>query len=222
MNRQTMIQNLGRGESVKFPTNARTIEYARQLDAQDPLRSFRQQFRIPTKSSLKRKAVSFRTSKEEITRTSQNGDLSPGHLSSDFVSSKTQKSNELHQKSADEASIYFCGNSLGCQPKLVSSYLQTHLETWADHGVNAHFTDFDESPLSAWQDMAEACAKKSAPIFGASASEIVIMNTLTANLHLMMASFYKPTQQRHKIICEWKPFPSDFVSTLSYHITKIY
>jgi kynureninase len=67
----------------------------------------------------------------------------------------------------------------------------------------------ENSPLAAWQDMAEQCAKQSADIVGASPSEIVIMNTLTANLHLMMASFYKPTEKRHKVILEWRPFPSD-------------
>ena len=62
--------------------------------------------------------------------------------------------------------------------------------------------------------MAEDCARKSADLVGASPSEIVIMNTLTANLHLMMASFYRPSEKRHKIIIEWKPFPSDYVSSL--------
>lgn len=66
-----------------------------------------------------------------------------------------------------------------------------------------------ESPLVSWQDMAEDCAIKSAGLVGASPHEIVIMNTLTANLHFMMASFYKPTEKRHKIILEWRPFPSD-------------
>src|SRR5690606_10841722 len=65
------------------------------------------------------------------------------------------------------------------------------------------------SPLVPWQDMAADCAAKSADIVGASPHEIVIMNTLTMNLHVMMASFYKPTEKRHKIILEWKPFPSD-------------
>ncbi|KAK0647105.1 pyridoxal phosphate-dependent transferase [Cercophora newfieldiana] len=59
--------------------------------------------------------------------------------------------------------------------------------------------------------MAEDCARKSVDIVGASStSEVVIMNTLTANLHLLMASFYRPTEQRHKIILEWRPFPSDW------------
>lgn len=68
----------------------------------------------------------------------------------------------------------------------------------------------DNSPLTQWLDMAEQCASRSADIIGASPHEIVIMNSLTVNLHLMMASFYKPTAKRHKIILEWKPFPSDY------------
>lgn len=109
-------------------------------------------------------------------------------------------------------SIYFCGNSLGVQPKAVRKYIDAQLETWASIGVGGHFKSLENSPLTSWQDLAEDCAKKSANIVGAEPSEVVIMNTLTANLHFMLASFYKPTESRHKIILEWKPFPSDHVS----------
>lgn len=113
-------------------------------------------------------------------------------------------------KSTDEEQgIYFVGNSLGAQPKAVRRYIDAQLETWASIGVHGHFNEMADSPLTCWQDLAEDCAKKSADLVGASPHEIVIMNTLTANLHLMMASFYKPTEKRHKIILEWRPFPSD-------------
>lgn len=112
------------------------------------------------------------------------------------------------------ACIYFCGNSLGVQPRAVRRYLDAQLETWASIGVHGHFQGLEDSPLVPWQDMAEDCAAKSAAIVGAMPSEVVVMNTLTANLHLLMASFYKPTEKRHKIILEWKPFPSDYVSNL--------
>lgn len=108
-----------------------------------------------------------------------------------------------------EEGIYFVGNSLGAQPKAVRRYIDAQLETWASIGVDGHFTDMADSPLTSWQDLAEDCAKKSANIVGASPHEIAIMNTLTVNLHMMMASFYTPTEKRHKIILEWKPFPSD-------------
>lgn len=88
-------------------------------------------------------------------------------------------------------------------------HIDAQLETWASIGVNGHFTDMADSPLTQWQDLTEDCAAKSADIVGASPHEIVIMNTLTVNLHLMMASFYRPNARRHKIILEWKPFPSD-------------
>lgn len=110
---------------------------------------------------------------------------------------------------SDEESIYFCGNSLGVQPKCTSTYIQAHLSTWASIGVHGHFTDIEDSPLRAWQDLAAQAAEQSAPIVGAKPSEVAIMNSLTANLHLAMAAFYKPQGQRRKILLEWKAFPSD-------------
>jgi kynureninase len=117
-----------------------------------------------------------------------------------------------HSADGNAPGIYFCGNSLGAQPKPVRTYLDAHLETWASIAVGGHFTNLENSPLVCWQDQAEDCAKKSADIVGANPSEVVIMNTLTANLHMLLASFYKPTEKKHKIILEWKPFPSDHVS----------
>lgn len=115
-----------------------------------------------------------------------------------------------------DRAIYFCGNSLGLQSKATREYLTAQLDTWASIGVNGHFVDLDDSPLVNWQDMAADCARKSAPVMGALPSEIVYMNTLTANIHLLMASFYKPTGKRHKIILEWKPFPSDYYAISSH------
>lgn len=122
----------------------------------------------------------------------------------------------LEQKE-EERSIYFCGNSLGLQSKTTREYVTAQLNTWASIGVNGHFTDLQESPLTNWQDMSADCARKSAPVMGALPSEVIYMNTLTANIHLLMASFYKPTEKRHKIILEWKPFPSDYYA-ISSHI----
>ena len=201
-----MITQLAKGQSVKFPHNATSLEYAQDLDRSRDLFNFREQFRIPTKASLKRKSI---PSSQPI-QNGQNGNHLPNGTKQ---TNGVHRTNGVHKSDeADSTCIYFCGNSLGCQPKLVSQYLDTHLQTWAEHGVNGHFSDYDESPLTAWQDMAESCAIKSAPIVGAEPSEVVIMNTLTANLHLLMASFYRPSEKKHKIICEWKPFPSDYVS----------
>lgn len=119
--------------------------------------------------------------------------------------------NSSPESDDDSPAIYFVGNSLGVQPKAVRKYIDAHLETWASVGVGGHFTNLEGSPLASWQHMADQCAKLSSDIVGASPEEIVIMSTLTVNLHLMMASFYRPTEKRHKIIIEWKPFPSDYV-----------
>jgi kynureninase len=113
--------------------------------------------------------------------------------------------------SSDEPCIYFCGNSLGLQPRAVSRYLEAQLDTWGSLAVNGHFTNLEGSPLQEWQSMAEYAAEMTAGLVGASPSEVAIMNTLTVNLHLLMASFYKPTPKRHKIILDWKAFPSDHV-----------
>lgn len=114
--------------------------------------------------------------------------------------------------------LYFCGNSLGLQSKTTRSFIYAQLDTWHALGVNGHFTDFADSPLVNWQDMSASCARKSVPIVGAAdPSEIVYMNTLTVNIHMLLAAFYRPTATRHKIILEWKPFPSDYYA-ISSHI----
>ncbi|KAH8805008.1 kynureninase [Xylogone sp. PMI_703] len=105
--------------------------------------------------------------------------------------------------------IYFCGNSLGLQPKAVASYIQAQLDTWATVGVHGHFRDLEKSPLVQWQKLAEHASALCAPLVGASPSEVAIMGTLTTNLHLLMASFYTPTKEKFKIILDWKAFPSD-------------
>ncbi|KAL3419502.1 biosynthesis of nicotinic acid protein [Phlyctema vagabunda] len=110
---------------------------------------------------------------------------------------------------SSEPCIYFCGNSLGLQPKATAEYLQAHLDTWSSIGVHGHFTDLEDSPLTQWQSLAEHASQQSAPLFGAAPSEVAIMNTLSVNLHLLMASFYAPTETKFKIIMDWKAFPSD-------------
>lgn len=100
--------------------------------------------------------------------------------------------------------IYFTGNSLGLQPKSAAGYVNEIMNDWAGLGVEGHFNA--EKP---WWDYHERFSEKLAKIVGAKASEVTVMNTLTVNLHLLMVSFYRPTQKRYKIICEEKAFPSD-------------
>lgn len=111
--------------------------------------------------------------------------------------------------------IYLCGNSLGLQPKQTSEYVQQELADWAKLGVEGHF-----SAKNPWMTSIEDLAAPMAKIVGAKPEEIVIMNTLTVNLHLMMVSFYKPTQKKFKIIIESDAFPSDkyaVESQLKFH-----
>jgi kynureninase len=106
--------------------------------------------------------------------------------------------------------IYLCGNSLGLQPRLTKKLVQAELDIWASRGVQGHFRH-DKWP---WVSIHETCTSGIAAIVGANVDEVAIMGSLTANLHLLMAAFYVPTPQRHKIIIESKAFPSDHV----YHI----
>jgi kynureninase len=78
-------------------------------------------------------------------------------------------------------------------------------------GVYGHFLDLEDSPLPPWQLLADHAAKQMSRLVGASPEEVAAMGTLTVNLHLLLASFYKPTRTRHKIILDWKAFPSDYV-----------
>ena len=100
--------------------------------------------------------------------------------------------------------IYMTGNSLGLQPKRTKDYINQELEDWANLGVEGH-TDAKNPWLKYHEYLTESMAK----IVGAKPIEVVIMNTLTANLHFMMVSFYKPTKTRYKIIIEADAFPSD-------------
>ncbi|KAH8704172.1 putative kynureninase [Talaromyces proteolyticus] len=105
--------------------------------------------------------------------------------------------------------IYFCGNSLGLQPRATAKYLEAHLDTWSSIGVCGHFRDLEDSPLKQWQLLAEQAAEDMSKIVGAAPEEVAAMGTLTSNLHLLLASFYTPTQTKHKILLDWKAFPSD-------------
>ncbi len=132
-----------------------SLEYAKKMDADDPLKNYRQQFHVPLR---------------------KNG----------------------------EPYIYLCGNSLGLQPKITESYILQELKDWADLGVEGHF-----HAKNPWMPYHEFLTEKMAKIVGAKPIEVVVMNTLSVNLHLMMASFYRPDKKRFKIVMESDAFPSD-------------
>ena len=111
--------------------------------------------------------------------------------------------------------IYFTGNSLGLQPKRTKSFVDEVMKDWAELAVEGHF--YAEKP---WWDYHERLAEPLAKVVGALPEEISVMNTLTVSLHLLMVSFYNPTQKRFKILCEEKAFPSDqymFQSQVRFH-----
>ncbi|KAB8233348.1 kynureninase [Aspergillus alliaceus] len=172
------VEEIKKGPPLSYHDDIRafTRQYAGSLDAQDPLRHFRDEFLIPSKKDLKRRVLNV------------NGNI---------------------DDSSDPRSIYLCGNSLGLQPRNTRKYLEHYLRTWAIKGVTGHFTPHDDQLLPPFVDVDEAGSKLMAPIVGALQSEVAVMGTLTANLHILMASFYQPTKEKYKIIIEGKAFPSD-------------
>lgn len=131
-----------------------SLSFTQQLDQNDPLKEFRDQFIIPYHDGKK--------------------------------------------------AIYFLGNSLGLQPKKTKGAIEVILSQWADFGVEGFFRG--EQP---WLEFHKQLTPLLSSIVGAQPHEIVVMNQLTVNLHLMMVSFYQPSGKRRKILCEAKAFPSD-------------
>ncbi len=111
--------------------------------------------------------------------------------------------------------LYFTGNSLGLQPKNTQKYIQQELDDWANYGVEGHF-----EAKNPWVKYHEFLTESMAEIVGAKPIEVVVMNTLTTNLHLLMVSFYQPTKTKYKIVIESDAFPSDryaVQSQLQFH-----
>ncbi len=130
-------------------------DLAREMDARDPLRAYRDRFHLP-----------------------------PG--------------------ATGEPLVYFAGNSLGLQPKAVPALVEQELEDWARLAVDAHL--HGRTP---WYSTHERFREVGARLVGALPGEVVMMNGLTVNLHLLLVTFYRPTRERHKILVEHRAFPSD-------------
>ncbi|XP_042099857.1 kynureninase isoform X2 [Ovis aries] len=111
---------------------------------------------------------------------------------------------DLSLVNKDEEAIYFSGNSLGLQPKMVKTYLEEELDKWAKMGVYGH--SIGKRP---WVIGDETISGLMSDIVGANEKEVALMNGLTVNLHLLLLSFFKPTPKRYKILLEAKAFPSD-------------
>lgn len=100
--------------------------------------------------------------------------------------------------------VYLCGHSLGLQPKTAAAYITQELKDWAQLGVEGHFR-----ATNPWMPYHKLLTEQTATLVGAKDIEVVVMNSLTVNLHLMMISFYRPTASKHKIVVECGAFPSD-------------
>ncbi|MGI9054832.1 MAG: kynureninase [Pyrinomonadaceae bacterium] len=110
----------------------------------------------------------------------------------------------IPKQESGEDVLYFTGNSLGLQPKATGNYIEQELEDWKNLGVEGHF-----AAKNPWMPYHEIVAEQLAKIVGAKPCEVVAMNSLTVNLHLLMVSFYRPTSERYKIVIEDDAFPSD-------------
>ena len=110
----------------------------------------------------------------------------------------------IPRDSSGQEMIYLCGNSLGLQPKSTRLALDQELRDWKDYGVEGHF-----HAKNPWMPYHEFLTEAMAEVVGAKKHEVVVMNTLSVNLHLMMVSFYRPTKDKYKIIIESDAFPSD-------------
>lgn len=114
---------------------------------------------------------------------------------------------------------YFTGNSLGLQPKRTRGFVEAEMKKWEEYGVEGHFVP-KKRP---WLKFHESSKESIARIVGAKPIEVCVMNNLSVNLHLLMVSFYRPTKERFKIICEAGAFPSDqymFETQIKFHGLK--
>ncbi|MBT8486150.1 MAG: kynureninase, partial [Phycisphaerae bacterium] len=111
--------------------------------------------------------------------------------------------------------IYLCGNSLGLQPKTARGAVEQELDDWARHGVEGHFR-----ARTPWYPYHEVFRETGARLVGARPGEVVMMNSLTVNLHLMMVSFFRPSGRRRRVLMEWPAFPSDIYAIKTHLQTR--
>lgn len=201
--------------SLKLPLFSE--DFAKAMDANDPLKHLRNDFCMPRKRRR--------------------------HHSNDNNTATSEQSMTDSDPDSESELVYLCGNSLGLLPKESRRLVNQEFDVWADRGVDGHFDHPFGRP---WVTVDEEVVAKSATIVGAKPSEVAIMNSLTANLHFLMVrttnsksigsqsfrlfslnqtfytialrpqiSFYVPTKTRYKILVEDKAFPSDRVRIAS-------
>ncbi len=121
----------------------------------------------------------------------------------------------IPRRKSGEHVIYFCGNSLGLQPKSARALIEQELDDWAALGVDAHFDG-----RNPWYPYHEQFRDMGARLVGANPGEVVMMNSLTVNLHLMMVTFFQPTKSRFRILIEDPVFPSDIYAVKTHLRTR--
>ncbi|KAF5357856.1 hypothetical protein D9756_001651 [Leucocoprinus leucothites] len=133
-------------------------------------------------------------------------------LSNQFIRPTNGQVGANLQPDQDAQCTYLCGNSLGLMSKRSQTLVQEELDIWGTRGVVGHFNHPLNRP---WVEYTHKLTPLMAEVVGADEKEVTVMATLTSNLHLMMDSFYKPTPERFKILCEAKAFPSDQYAFMS-------
>ncbi|EDR14797.1 uncharacterized protein LACBIDRAFT_305901 [Laccaria bicolor S238N-H82] len=138
-------------------------------------------------------------------------------LSNQFIIPKNSDIGATLREDKESSCTYLCGNSLGLLSERSKGLVLEELRIWGSHGVVGHFSHPLDRP---WTKCCDEVHPLLAELVGANEKEVVCMGTLTNNLHLMMDSFYKPTPERYKVLCEAKAFPSDqyaFTSQAAAH-----
>ncbi|KAJ7685095.1 pyridoxal phosphate-dependent transferase [Mycena polygramma] len=128
-------------------------------------------------------------------------------LSKEFVLPTNKEIGATNHPEPDSTCTYLCGNSLGPLSKRSKALVEQELKVWGTCAVTGHFSTHPYG--RGWVDFCDHITPLFAELVGAKEKEVACMGTLTANLHLMMDSFYKPTAERFKILCEARAFPSD-------------
>ncbi|CAD6971992.1 unnamed protein product [Tilletia controversa] len=193
-------------------------QIAALLDDADPLAPLRKEYNLPSMKGLKA-ALARKAARD-------GGGGGGGAPTSTSTSTDGDADGDAD---ADADALYLCGNSLGPQARLSSTLLNRELAVWSSVGVLGHFDHPHDEP---WLRADEACAELMADLVGAKRAEVACMGTLTGNLHTLLATFYRPGveggvrlprdgsikrdesagekgKRRHKIVYEWKAFPSD-------------
>jgi kynureninase len=173
------------------------LDFALNMDRRDELREYRDQFHFPKRHIM-------------------DGHAAPAGDEDGAATDKKSDEPIRPAKAPSAATFrYFCGNSLGLQHVGVEGAVAQELTKWRDQAVEGHF--MQPNP---WFEVDDVLRADMATIVGAEVSEVVVMNTLTVNLHLLLAAMYKPVGARRKLLHEKFPFPSDmhaFVSHIESH-----